>query len=394
MSLETNFFHKTHDRKYILVEGKDGTAEAIFINEPAKLQGGETERDKKIREARQKIYRKVSKPARPFTWRLGYNHCIGQWTGSEKYPTLSGSSLNRKKKVVPKKDKKEKPEGVVHIFSGRSRGKVKDKSMAFFRSISNNRTFLTLTFIQDLPDKEGVHILNKFLTVLRKEKPGLQYLWVAEHQEETRSTIHFHIILNRRLPIKRYNALWVLQQYNAGLIGHRENGEEISKTEMERRYHYDINSKFQKKDPDSVMAVLNPFHIEKAYGINKLAHYLTKYITDQKKEDPFGCLNWHCSRRVSKLFTKEIVSPSTFAYLLSFVNYQVDRKTGECFIPKVLTKQYFTMVYINNKGAPLNRLKQLETVNKWLIKKQVRDPDREQLAVLDDDLYRKIICVN
>ena len=302
-----------------------------------------------------------------------------------------GSSLNRKK-VIKKRISKEKSTGAVHVFSSRSRGKVKDKSMAFYRSIAKDRIFLTLTFIQDIPDKLGVQILNKFLTVLRKEKPGLQYLWVAEHQEETRSTIHFHIILNRRLPIKRYNALWVLQQYNAGLIGHRENGEEISKQEIERRYNHDMTSMFRKKDPDSVMAVLNPFHIEKAYGINKLAHYLTKYITDQKKDDPFGCLNWHCSRRVSKLFTKEIVSPSTFAYLLSFVNYRVDRQTGECFTPKVLAKAFYTMVYVNNKGAPLQRLKQLEAVNKWLIKEQVRDPDREQLAVLDDDLYRKVIC--
>lgn len=384
-------------RKWIVEEGPDGqgTYWVFDENELPKLPGGEGPVAKRKRKVRETLAKKVSKEGKSFTWRLGYNHCIGQWTGSERYPTLSGSSLNRKNKPAKERLSKPNTEPIAHIFSARSRGKVKDKATAFYRSISGNRIFLTLTFIELIPDKLGVEILNKFLTVLRKEQRGLEYLWVSEPQEDNHDNIHFHILLNRRLPIKRYNALWVLQQYNSGLTGHRANGETIPKEEIERRYQYDMTTtKFTKKDPDSMMAVLNPFHIEKAYQMNGLAFYLTKYITKQKGKHEFGCLPWHCSRRVSKLFTKEVVSPSTFAYLNSFVNYKVNKETGECFTPDVICRPFFTMVYINNKGAPLPRLKQLEIVNKWLIKEQVRDPDRQQLAVLDDDLYRKIICKN
>ena len=86
MSLETNFFHKEHDGKYILVEGKDGTAEAIFVTEQAKLQGGEGWAARRCRKAREQMAKKVSKEPRAFTWRLGYNHCIGQWTEIRKIP--------------------------------------------------------------------------------------------------------------------------------------------------------------------------------------------------------------------------------------------------------------------------------------------------------------------
>lgn len=376
-------------RCWIIEEGVDGKGH-YFEKPPdqAKLAGGETPLTKAYRKVREQMAKKVGKEPKPFTYRLGYNHCVGGWPGENEYPVLSGSCLNRKKKVRPPGERK-KSESVIHLFSARSRGKVKDKATAFYRSTGGDRIFLTLTFIQEVTDKQGVQILNKFLTVLRKEKPNLQYLWVAEHQDsnpDTPNNIHFHIIVNRRLAVKRYNALWVLQQYNAGLEGRNKAGERITRAEVERRYQYDVTSKFKKKDPDSMMAVLNPFDVEKAYGVNGLAYYLTKYISKQKNKDPFDCLNWHCSRRVSRLFTKEVVGPSTFAYLLSFSNYKVDAKTGECWKAEIISRQFFTMVYVNNKGAPLSRLKKLEQVNKWIMKENFA-PDR--VTMLDDPLYRK-----
>lgn len=374
-------------RQWSIEEGVSG--EARYFENPPKLSGGRIDAAdpaaKRTRKARTQLKKKVSKEGKSFVWQLGYNHCIGRWPGQDEYPAFSGSSLNRKK-AKPRPGGK-KSEGAVHIFSSRSRGKVKDKATAFYRSAGGNKTFLTLTFIEDITDKEGVQILNKFLTVLRKEKIGLQYLWVAEHQELTRTTLHFHMIVNRRLPVKRYNALWVLQQYNSGLVGRTASGEVISREEIERRFHHDMTSKFKKKDPDSIMAVLNPFDIEDTYGVNGLAYYLTKYISKQKKKEPFGCLNWHCSRRVSKLFTKEVVSPSTFAYLLSFANYKVDMKTGECFPPPVLSHQFFTMVYVNNKGAPIPRLKRLENLNKWVMEEDFTTERRNLL--MSDMIYRK-----
>lgn len=382
------------DGRHWLLEERNGIGHYIEIipedtTNPYRTGEGPTAiRNRKVKEQMKK---KVGKDHKPFTWRLGYNTCVGQWTGGEEYPQFSGSSLNRslRSKPKPKDDKPKEPSvPAIHLFSKRSRGKVKDKATAFFRSTGQERAFVTLTFIEHIPDREGVAVLNKFLTVLRKERPGLEYLWVAEHQEDRKEkTVHFHMIVNRRLPVKRYNALWVMQQYNSGLTGHRENGEAITRSEIETRYRHDMTSTFKKKDPDGVQAVLNPFDIEKAYNIYGLGKYLTQYITKQADKDPFGCLNWHCSRKVSKLFTKEVVSPSTFRYLCSFANIRVNLDTGQCWTPQPLVKQFFTIVYVNNKGAPLRILGQLEQVNKWIIKKFL--PDR--LPMLTDVLYRKLL---
>lgn len=318
-----------------------------------------------------------SRERSPFTWRLGYNHCVGQFSpkGGD-YPTLSGSSLNRiGKKRIPEKVKRADG-SAIHLFSRRSRGKVKDKTTAFFRSIPKDRIFVTLTFIEHIDDRRGVQILNKFLTVVRKERPGFEYIWVAEHQPlRKEKTIHFHILMNKKLAVRRYNALWTLQQYNAGLTGHRNNGEAIGKREILDRY-----------EDGTIGEILNPAQMRRAYNVSGLASYLTAYVTKQTEDDPFGCLNWHCSRKVSKLFTREVVSPSTFAYLKSFGNYQVDKKTGECTPARVIYQQYFTMIYVHNKGAPLSRLRQMEQANKWIINHFEPDGIRR----FDDALYRKI----
>lgn len=372
--------------KWVLEEDITGRGRYYRIDpgeEQARIKGKEGPAAIRNRKIRQQMAKRVSREPKSFTWRLGYNHCIGQFSGDSAYPWLSGSSLNRKKIVGKKADKNDSM--VMHKMSARSKGKIKDKATAFFRSIPKDRIFLTLTFIADVTDQQGNKILNKFLTVVRKERPGFEFLRVAERQKET-GRIHFHVLMNKRLAVRRYNALWVLQQYNEGLVGKRENGEVISKEEIVRRYHHDMTEPFRKHDPDSVMAVLNPLDVEKVYGIQGLANYLTKYVTKQDDQE-FACLTWHCSRRVSRLFTREVVSPSTFAYLQTFNNYKVDTKTGECFPPSIYKGQFFTMIYVHNKTSPLSRMRAMEQVNKWLIKNF--EPDK--LPLLDDYLYRKIL---
>lgn len=366
--------HANDGRKWIIEERNgvslyiEDTTEAEWNPYATTGKGPAAIRRQKVRE---QLAKKVSKHQKPYIWRLGYNHCVGQFSPHENNPTLSGSSLNRKKKLQEKKAKAVAP--AIHYFSKRSRAKVRDKTTAFFRAIAGDRIFLTLTFIQQVDDHKAVKIFNKFRAVVAKERPGFEYIRIAEHQDN--GNIHFHILMNKKLPVRRYNALWVLQQYNAGLRGHRADGSEISEREILDRY-----------EDGTIQKVLNPLDVRKAYGIHGLASYLTKYVTKQKDDDPYGCQTWHCSRKVSKLFTREMCGPSTFAYLNSFANYSVDRKTGECFPPKIYTHQFFTMVFVHNKGAPLNGLKRLEKVNKWLIKKF--EPDG--LTEVTDDLYRKL----
>lgn len=299
----------------------------------------------------------------------------------------------------------------VHVLSSRSRGKIKDKATAFFRACPGNRVFATLTFISAVDDRTAVAILNKFMTQARKKFPGLQYFWVAERQagerndrmgvqKEATGNIHFHIILNHRLPVGRWNAMWVLAQYNSGLVGHNEFGEQISKEEILMLYAADLREKFsggrskKGKKISRVQEVLNPFDIKPVRSISKLSSYLTKYITKQEKNEPFGCSAWHCSRRVSRMFTRQVVGPSAFAYMKSFANYGVDRSTGEVYSePKEITcgNGFALMVYACNKEAPLRYLKRMEQVNKWIL--EGHEVDR--VPTMDDELYKKIlVCKN
>ena len=279
----------------------------------------------------------------------------------------------------------------IHVLSTRSRGKIKDKATAFFRSCPGDRVFGTFSFIAPVDDKTGQSILNKFLVQCRKKFPALQYFWVAERQDN--GNIHFHMILNKRLPVGRWNALWVLQQYNAGLVGHDEWGDEISKDRIMELYALDqkegycgARSKDGKKKISRIQAALNPLDLKKVKSIGRLSSYLTKYITKQEKNKPFGCAVWHCSRRVSRMFTRQTVGPSAFAYMKSMSNWGVDKKTGEIWgLPKeFMPCPYAVVIYALDKTAPLRYLRRMEQVNKWVLE----GVDIPRVPMVDDQLYQ------
>lgn len=363
--------HDNDGRKW-LIEERNGEAHYIELR-PEDRNPYKTGRIRKRNKQKELMDRKGAPALKPYAWRLGYNVCTGQYIGDNEPSILSGSSFNRKPaKKYPAKKSEEDP---VHVMSKRTKGKIRDKATAFFRA-SPQRIFVTMTFIQHVDDREGKRILNKFLTVVRKEVRGFEYLVVSEHQpDRTEKTIHFHMLSNRRLTIQRYNALWVLQQYNAGLTGHRANGEAISKQEIEARY-----------EAGTIGEVLNPVQVEKAYSISGLASYLTKYVTKQQTGEKFGCLTWHCSRRVSRLFTSQLVGPSAFSFLLSFRNYKLDRKTGECWAPRQISGAFYTLVFVNNRPVVVDNLKMLETVNNWII--EHFKPDGK--ITIDWDKYRRV----
>lgn len=385
-------------------------------------------------EARAQLRKKVRGHEKGYCYTIGYANCVGRWSGGGDFPQFSGSSYNRSLKVHPyAKDSIRATEDLVcmankvrhemrritdwplsreinalldrgteqdiaeydhwlcevvgskishdveclcsslHTLSPRSRGKVKDKATAFYRASPGSRVFLTLTFIQSVSDQQAIQLLNSFLTAIRQEHKGFQYIWIAERQKDTHN-IHFHLIINRRLAVRRYNALWVLQQYNAGLRGKTRYGESITMQEVMDRY-----------DNGTMQKILNPLDIRRVKSISGLSSYLTKYISKQEKGEIYGCLPWHCSRGVSKLFIKTLVSRSAFAYLQTLHNYKVDKDTGEMFEPQVIKGDYWIMVYINNKASPLRYLRPLEQINKWILKGHRLD----RLPISDDDDYRK-----
>lgn len=285
----------------------------------------------------------------------------------------------------------------AYKLSSRSRAKVRDKITAFFRASGKQRTFATLSFIEKVDDGTAIEILNKFLTQMRKQFATLQYIWVAERQEENvkyPGNIHFHMLLNKFLPVGRWNALWVIAQYNSGLIGHRENGEPITYEEVLELWKKDeavgfeptcINPKTGKKRTH-IQEVLNPFDVRTVKNVSQLSAYVTKYVTGQSQETYFACRPWHCSRGVSRLFTRQLTSPSTFRYMRTLANIALNRDTGEIYEPRVITGHFWVTVYVVNKRAPLPFLKEMEQVNKWQLEGMYID----DLTRLSEDNYRKV----
>jgi hypothetical protein len=429
----------------------------VTENEKGEFVGG-TARRRVIKKIRRTVAKRIRTDELPYTWTMGYNNCVGRYVPGGNYPRFSGSSLNRNKQLsidfheknenvsratraslemaykivaeylgrqealpgevtdlLKRKDSESERKfrdwlpvtedrpvfGIglpIHVLSGRSRGKIKDKATAFFRAAAGDRVFCTLTFIAAVDDRTGVSILNKFLTAMRKKFGNLLYLWVAERQEnnvEFPGNIHFHMILNKRLPVGQWNALWVLQQYNDGLVGRNEYGEQVDKAEILRLYDLDVKEKFRAargrngKKISRLQKVFNPFDVKKVQSIGGLSMYLTKYITKQKNY-PFGCSTWHCSRRVSRMFTRTTVGPSAFAYMKSPANFTVDKTTGECWAPMEKREAFYVIIYANNKSAPLKYLKEMEQINKWILGGE----EITRMPEIDDDHYRKIFCKN
>lgn len=269
-------------------------------------------------------------------------------------------------------------ENRIHKFGARSRVKVRNKAFAFYRSCGSHKTFVTLTFLSSVSDKSAVSILNTFLTQIRKKYSDFEYLWVAERQSETKN-IHFHMICNRRLPVAVYNPLWVLCQYNAGITGKNKYGREISIEEIRRA-----------EKSGKVGKIFNPFDIKHVSSINNLSMYLTKYIVKQDENESFGCANWHCSRRVSTLFTSAICGPDVFEKCKGLSNWRVDKESGEMFAPRPSVGLFWLSIPVYNKDIIIEDLREMEQVNKWLLQGENIFPDWSHFQTLDDDEYRKL----
>jgi hypothetical protein len=369
---------------------------------------------------------------RAFVFRLGYNNSTAAYTGSNEIARLSGSSLNRqyakKKKMERERENEALPQitgkvganvnefyqyrndikllrediAIQQAYKGllspgmdrskrlqsgfsskRTKGKVRDKCTAFYRVLGEQKTFLTLTFIQSVEHKEAVKILNTFLTQLRKmSAKKLHYVWVAELQMENKKNkynIHFHMIINRKFSIKKINALWVLEQYNAGLRFRDYSPEEIL-----QRYQNSLRSTQAKKEDNGIEAILNPVDFEKINGIYGLNYYLTKYITKKNKPKQILCAKWHCSRSVSRLFTKTIVNRSTFSESgCDNRNSHFNRKSKTVTRPVLYQGKFHLMYYINNREYFSGFMSELEQANKWMIEDDFL-PDKIPEATSDE----------
>jgi hypothetical protein len=164
--------------------------------------------------------------------------------------------------------------------------------------------FWTVSFYQGTADAVAYQAFNTWLTALRQYRLLKQYLWIAERQAN--GTIHFHIAVPHKMPVKRANAMMrgtLTTLARRGLIPatvyqvRRYNGVDLAKNRKTGR--------------------VTNFAIKK--GSRALATYLTKYVT--KNDADFSHLAWHNSRGYSAIFTgvtftvPEFVSHGFGAYL-------------------------------------------------------------------------------
>lgn len=147
--------------------------------------------------------------------------------------------------------------------------------------------FWTVTFPLKTDDATIYRLFNIWLTRLRREGLLKNYLWVAERQGN--GTLHFHLAITHKMPVKKANGYMRAALVTASKRGEipfnvwqckRYNGVDISKNRKERR----VTNFAQGKR-----------------GRRALISYITKYIT--KNEGKFTFLAWHNSRGFSQLFT-------------------------------------------------------------------------------------------
>jgi hypothetical protein len=206
---------------------------------------------------------------------------------------LAGSSLDRKppselSELIKKDsietvldrpmslDESDETKFKFRSLSARSKSKIRKKVIAFSR-VCKKLSFVTLTFLNKVSDRQGIKALGIFLDNVSKRSKDFQYLWVAEKQSKNevfKDNIHFHLITNKYWQIERWWSYWLEVQKKLGIVPRDEN--------------YRPSSAFDVK----VITANN----KKGVG-----SYITKYVT--KNSSQFQCMVWNCSRKISQLYT-------------------------------------------------------------------------------------------
>lgn len=263
---------------------------------------------------------------------------------------FSGSSLNNRESKsesaqshLPRGRRKTKPAQIVKRFYQIPVMKVRDKADAFFQLRQSARfmAFYSISFPSGTSEDICFQLFNTWLTRVRKTRKDFEYLWIAERQGN--NTVHFHMLTHCFLNIR------VVNHFMAAAIQ-----TQVQKGNME----WGNSSK-------ELYNGVDVKHVHNAKGVSR---YLTKYMTKRKKDEngvmvkeyhKFNRLAWHCSRRVSALFTSRIVSGDYLAELIgqpwfSHSSYicSVDERAA-----RVFDVFYFT------KSPPRSVLQELRKIN-------------------------------
>lgn len=239
-------------------------------------------------------------------------------------------------------------------MSGRTGAKIRSKIIAMYEA-GIAKTFVTLTFVNAVTDPVAVRCLAKLLKLWRDQWGKFNFLWVAERQNSNKKypgNIHFHLVLDRIIDIKKENARWARLQYNSGI-----------------RYFVSQDGTDYLVDPtamsnEAISKYLNPLDVDRIRSSQGLSNYLTAYVT-KSVGDEFKCRIWHCSGEVSALFTsvmcgadmhREFIkqlpgSPNTFVYKKEVRDKRgkIIRKVGDVILPVDNSNDHCSWVYIVNR---------------------------------------------
>ncbi len=207
----------------------------------------------------------------------------------------------------------------AHTMSVRTKSKIRKKVISFSR-VQKRLTFVTLTFLNHVSDRQAIKILGAFLDNVSKRHKGFQYLWVVERQTKNKvfkDNVHFHLITNITWEIKRWWEYWI---------------------DVQKKYG--VHPRDQSYKPSSAFDV----KFIKSNDIKSIGNYITKYIT--KNQSAFNGSLWNCSKKISQLYT-DFYSDMNFMY-------QLEKLQEKGMLKGVIRKieQEHCIVYL----VPLNNL--------------------------------------
>lgn len=343
---------------------------------------------------REKRFSKEVDQRHDFVFRMGYNRATRTISRNNTIDRYNGSTYNRKeiKKIDPLeiKEKNDVKSKMLNKMSKATKEKVKSKLHALFaatqgkkgyRSGKINFTFLTLTFVNDVTDNNGMDIFNKFFTQLRERYGLINYVSVSERQNNGR--IHFHILLDLQLPILYINSLWAKQQFESGII-HEQN--EIFLIE---KYGKGVSALHTAGMYKQVQEKYNGLDVKSVTTADGISCYLTKYVT--KNDGFFECRTWTCSQSVSKLFTGKLINYNVFGHtcdnaknrIKSKEGWYKDSKTGKTVFKPA--KEYISTMY-NGQWCQIVTIYNKKHYNKYMF-----DVDEMNAEILKLSLEKKII---